>query len=144
MRRLTKPSRLAEKIGAALRTHPIRYAYVYGSLARGDPLHRESDVDVAIYPHPKLSTSRVDDLQLDLMDVVARALDLPLERVDVKLLNRMPLPLAFRVYAEGLPVAVLDRDLHTREFLRVTARYHDEEPLYARERTAYFAKLLPR
>lgn len=141
MKNLRQKKMLSRKLEAALRPHPVRFAYLYGSIARGDALHSESDIDVAIDPRPTLRPSQQDRLQLALMEGIARALDVPLERVDVKLLPRLPLPLAFRIHSEGVPLAIRDRAAYTREFLRVTARYHDEEPILRAEQKRYFARL---
>lgn len=103
-------------------------AYLYGSHAQGHATDR-SDVDVGVllddWPGPGAGLDRT----LDLNRLVASALGLAGERVDVKTLNGAPLRLLHQVVAKGRPVYVRDEAERVRFEADVMDRYFDFLPV---------------
>ena len=90
----------------------LTLAYLFGSRARGEagPL---SDYDFAVLLSwsPDV-TMRRGELRSRLAHQLASALDLPGEGVDLVILNRAPIELAYAVVAEGR--LVFERDVASR------------------------------
>lgn len=94
-------SRLRAGAPAAFEGTPVRFAYLFGSHARGDAGPR-SDVDVAVH----LGAAPADlDLQLDLVRRLARATGVETEIV---VLDEAPLRLVERVLREGRLIHSVD------------------------------------
>ena len=73
----------------------VRFAYLHGSLARGEPCR---DVDLGVSVDPDAPGEDDLDRRLDLYSRLATALPLP---VDVQVLDRAPVLFRFRVLREG-------------------------------------------
>jgi predicted nucleotidyltransferase len=124
--------RLKEAAERVLPEAPVLFAYVFGSVARGDS-SRHSDIDVAVYVDPAIRRDALD-LSLDIADRLeeaARAGD-----IEVVILNDAPLRLAGRaiqerivVYSRDESARVAYESLTLREFLdfEMHARSLDEQ-----------------
>lgn len=77
---------------------PVRFAYLFGSHARGTAGDR-SDIDVAVMLDDAVPEVRRLELQLELAEALERATGL--SPVEVVLLNDAPMLLAGRVVQEG-------------------------------------------
>lgn len=107
-------------------------AYVFGSVAEGRETDR-SDLDVGV-----LLKEEPDGLDrtIALNGLLAEGLDLPGERVDVKVLNDAPLRLLHQVVAKGEPVLVRDESRRVAFEARVMDRYFDFKPMLERQAEA--------
>ncbi len=104
----------------------ILMAFLFGSYAKSS-VHRESDVDVAIYFRPKtdhleweefdIKYEREDEIWLDLERLLKR-------NVDLVVLNRARSSIASSAIS-GIPIIIKDRGLYLDFMLRVTAEAED-------------------
>ncbi len=126
--------RLREAADGAFADTPVLFAYVFGSVARGEAT-ASSDVDVAVYLDPAASADRLD-LSLELARRLAGAAR-PRD-VEVVVLNDASLPLKGRavkertlIYSRDEPARVAFESLTIREFLdfEIHARPLDEQRL---------------
>ena len=103
----------------------VRWAYVFGSFARGEP-YRDIDVAIMLVPDAKWSALDLGRLQLHLERTTGHP-------VDVVELGRAPLPLIGSILRERR--VVLDRATDERhEWEAVTAsRWLDFEPALLRQ-----------
>lgn len=107
----------------------IAYAIVFGSAARGDSGPR-SDLDLALglAPGVRLDALGIGDLAGRLEAAAGRA-------VDLVLLDEAPAGLAYRVFRDGRPLFVRDRDALVARKARAILEYLDFQPfeeLFAR------------
>lgn len=114
---------LQDELRAVLERRPeVLVAYLFGSVARGTsgPL---SDVDVAV-----LLTDGVDQFatQLALMGDIASAIRS--DDVDVVVLDRAPVALAYRVLRDGKLLLCKDEQARVRHWVMTVDRYIDLEP----------------
>ena len=95
------PSRdsLTEKLSSVFAEHGVKFAYLFGSRARGTEEER-SDYDLAVFF--KDERTIVDELKLAL--AIAEALNIPSDLVDVIALNKAEHSLIARVLKEGRPI----------------------------------------
>ena len=124
--------RLKDAAERVLPEAPVLFAYVFGSVARGEST-RHSDIDVAVYVDPATRRDALD-LSFDIADRLeeaARAGD-----IEVVILNDVPLRLAGRAIQERIVVYSRDEcarvayeSLTLREFLdfEMHARSLDEQ-----------------
>lgn len=91
-------SRLREVAGRAFSATPVRFAYLFGSHARGTA-DRHSDVDVAVMLDDAVPPDQRLELSLDLAGILERMTGVG--DVQVLVLNEAPLPVAGRVIREG-------------------------------------------
>ncbi len=115
-------ARLASDLAA--RSPAIAFAYLFGSVARGD--HQPaSDIDIAIFParsHSADPFPTVLDLEADLARIFRR-------EVQVIDLRRAPVDLVFRILRDK--VVLVDHDRSERLAFEVRARneYWDLKPI---------------
>jgi uncharacterized protein len=116
-----------ERIRAVLAAHPIAFAYVFGSVARGEA-RPDSDLDVALHFEP----STAADERFDRLLRVGVELENALGReVDVVDLEQVPLRLLGRILRERVVVLGLDRPERVR-FESETFRRAVDFELHAR------------
>jgi hypothetical protein len=117
---------------------PVSFAYLYGSVARGDT-HPGSDVDIAVMFERSVPAGERLDLELSL----GLAFDARLggERADVRDLTAMPLLLRGRAVTEG--ALLYSRDEEGRVAFEVAARneYFDFLPAYRAYQKASLARM---
>ena len=130
--------RLKGAAAAVLDDAPVRFAYLYGSVARGDA-HPGSDVDIAVMFERSVPAEERLSLELAL----GLALDARLggERADVRDLAALPLVLRGRVVTEG--ALLFSRDEEGRVAFEVAARneYFDFLPAYRAYQEASLARM---
>lgn len=103
----------------------VRMAYLHGSHALGTE-DRESDIDIAVLTDEKLSKEERFALQLDLMGKMADALHVPLERIDLIILQDCPPLLKYNVIRKGSCAFERDRSERVLFELHVEQEYDDE------------------
>lgn len=125
--------RHADEIIAKLRTHlkevlqkyPVEAAYLYGSVARGQPLPT-SDVDIALLlsdcPLPYQRLELELKVQADLED----ACDLP--KVDVRTLNDAPLAVQGDIVQNGILFYTANKDRRVAFEVLTRKKYFDYQP----------------
>ena len=131
--------RLKGAAAAVLDGAPVRFAYLYGSVARGEA-HPGSDLDIAVMFERSVSAEERLSLELAL----GLALDARLggERADVRDLAALPLILRGRVLTEG--ALLFSRDEEGRVAFEVATRneYFDFLPAYRAYQEASLARLV--
>lgn len=121
---------IADRLRRALADEEgVVLAYLYGSHAQGLADER-SDVDVGVlFDEPPESFRAIGRLNLR----IARALDLPVERVDVRALNDASLRFLHQVVAKGRPVFARDDADRVAFEARTMDRYLDFRPMLRRQ-----------
>ncbi|MEK7563039.1 MAG: nucleotidyltransferase domain-containing protein [Patescibacteria group bacterium] len=119
--------RLSESVTRVLSTEPVRFAYLFGSHAWGHP-DRESDIDIAVYADPALTKEQRWDLRMKLLGSISAALHLPIDRIDLVVLQDSPPLLQWNIARTG--VCVFERSASERNLavLRIEQAYDDEKP----------------
>ena len=97
----------------------VVFAYLYGSFARGEPFH---DVDVGVYLADSCRESGAK--VLDLADTLSRRVGHP---VDVRSLNRAPVPFQFRA-VQGMRLISRDDERLASFLERTGMAYADIAP----------------
>jgi uncharacterized protein len=120
-----------DRLRAVLDRDQIAAAYMFGSQARGNP-GPLSDVDVAVWAAPELSSRDRFELRLRLAAAAQRALDG--RAVDLVVLDDASPLLRHRAWRDG--ELLVDRDPRTRvrDETRALVEFLDTKPL--REQTA--------
>ena len=123
---------------AVLADVPVCFAYLYGSVARGDA-HPGSDVDIAVMFDRSVPTE--ERLRLELQLGLAFDAQFGKELSDVRDLAAMPLILRGRVLTEG--TLLYSRDEEGRVAFEVAARneYFDFLPAYRTYQEASLARM---
>jgi predicted nucleotidyltransferase len=117
--------RVVDRLAAALGSDPtVAFAYLFGSIAEGDPFH---DVDVAVYLRDAPREGGTDHA-LELADQLSGSIHLP---VDVRIVNDAPVTFLYHVL-RGRLLASRDDDLLAQVFERTVCRYLDMAPLLRR------------
>lgn len=122
---------LANCIQHTLDSHPVDLAYLFGSHARGTA-DAESDVDVAVLASPDLSRDARRCLRMDITMALTKALGMD-AKVDVIVLQDVPVLLQYNVIRGGQPVFGPDRAVRAAFECDVERRYDDESPFLERE-----------
>jgi predicted nucleotidyltransferase len=140
-------ARTESTLPAAIRTacmpHPVRIAYLFGSHARGTD-DADSDVDVAILVHSGLSAEARYDLRMRLLRDLAEAMGMPPEKVDVVVLQDVPVLLQLNVIRNGVVVLEGSRAERIAYELEIERRYDDERPYLEREASLTVERILSR
>jgi predicted nucleotidyltransferase len=117
------------RLRALLKTDgAVAAVYLFGSYARGSPT-RTSDIDIAILLHSSIHESQYFSLRLE---YIARLMGVLLtERLDVVILNRAPLHLAYEIVTHG--TLVVDREPRRRAAFEADCigRFLDFKPFLA-------------
>ena len=114
-------------IQLAARHSTIDLVYRFGSRARGDSggnVGPMSDYDVAVLLQHSTESF---DLQMQLQHEVCKALDT--DKVDLMLLNRVPIELAWHVIARGKLLFARSKYIHVEYEANVMSRYGDYLPV---------------
>jgi hypothetical protein len=130
--------RLKAAAAAVLHDAPVRFAYLYGSVARGEA-HPGSDLDIAVMFERTVPAEKRLSLEL----AIGLALDAHLggERADVRDLAALPLVLRGRMVTEG--ALLFSRDEEGRVAFEVATRneYFDFLPAYRAYQEASLARM---
>ena len=104
----------------------VELAYVFGSAASGHvgPL---SDIDTACLLRPPEGRASTLDAELRLQGLLASFLGT--DELDLVILNRCPIPVAYRVVRTGKVVFCRDESARVRFFKRALLRYLDFAPV---------------
>ena len=125
---------------ALLAQYPVRLAYVYGSVARGQatPL---SDVDVGVLFDETLPNSDVFDLALELTSRLQEIAKTPLA-VDVRAMNEMPILMLGAIVSEGACIYARDETDRLAYESAIRADYAVCLPDARREARKYLFRVL--
>ncbi|MBI3914028.1 MAG: DUF86 domain-containing protein [Chloroflexi bacterium] len=102
--------------------YPVKFAYLFGSRARGQAF-RWSDVDVGVYLDEPNEDKRFD-IQKSLVGDLVHTLHT--EDVDLVLLNEAPPRFAYNVIS-GKPIYSRDERMRARKETEILSRYFDED-----------------
>lgn len=142
MASLTTPA-IIGPIEKALASFPVTLAYLFGSHALGQA-DEESDVDVAVLVAPSVPAADRPALRVRLMRAIAESLRVPLDKVDVVVLQDVPALLQYNVVRGGRLLLAADRADRIAYEARVESRYEDEAPLLEREAALTVDRILTR
>lgn len=109
-------------VAPVLRRHPLLFAYLFGSQAKGRASSR-SDVDIAAYFSPKISADRRSALRMSLASDLMGALRR--DDLDLVILNEAPPFLAFHAIRPGKVIFSRDELARTRFEARTMSLYFD-------------------
>ncbi len=126
---------LKEIIQNYLADKPAAFVYVFGSVAKG-LADRNSDIDIAVGFSKEMDYN--DALLDNLAGEIATKLQIPLEKVDIKVFSQLPLSLRFRVIRDGILVYIKDIRTHRLQTIRTMQAYEDEKPFFDRVNQAFF------
>lgn len=119
----------------------VRIAYLHGSHVRGS-VDEESDIDIGILAAPSLDKHARFRLRLRLMSAVADALRVPLEKIDLVILQDVPVLLQFNIIRNGIVLFERDHSERIHFELRVEQAYDDERYYLERESKATVQRIL--
>lgn len=137
------PRALVSKVRAVCGAQHVPLAYLFGSHARG-VVDTESDIDLAVLAAPQLSKEERHRLRLDLTRTLAEALQVPLERIDVVVLQDVPVLLQYNVIRTGRVLTASDQSLRRAYEVDVERRYEDDRPLLEQETELTLTRILSR
>lgn len=135
--------RLTKTIAAALKGQPVSLAYLFGSQARGTA-DEESDVDVAVLAEEGLLPQDRHGLRVDLSLALADRLQLPLERIDVVVLQDVPILLQYNVIRCGSLILSRNPSVAKAYILSVEQEYEHESPYLDRDVSVTINRILAR
>ncbi|MEZ4869013.1 MAG: nucleotidyltransferase domain-containing protein [Caldilineaceae bacterium] len=128
-------AQLKKYLPAVLSNYPVEMAYLYGSMARKQPLP-DSDVDIALVLSEELPSSYA---QLLLETKIQSALEdaCGLGQLDVRAINHAPLTVQGTVVQEGILLYSRDKDVRVAFEVAVRKRYFDYLPTLERMQRAF-------
>jgi predicted nucleotidyltransferase len=118
---------MRDAVRSVLEASPhVAYGLVFGSHAR-DTARQDSDVDVAVgvLGDERLSPQEVGSLVARLEQATGRD-------VDLVILHEAGIPLAFRIFRDGVEVFVRDRAALVAQKARTIVQWLDFKPLHDR------------
>ena len=125
-----------ESVAEALQNTPAAFGYIFGSVARGTAdVH--SDVDIAISLPGGTDT---ETLVGQIIERIAINLNIPIERVDIKVFEELPLTLQYRVLRDGLLVYIKNVPYHRHIAVKTLSKYADEQPFFARAEEGFLKR----
>lgn len=134
---------LTQQVNAACQSEPVLLVYLFGSHARGTA-DEESDIDLAVLATPDLTPEERRELRFRLMRACADALGMPLERIDLVVLQDVPVLLRYNILRGGRLLFARDLALHHEFLLDTERRYADERPFLDREADLTIERILTR
>jgi predicted nucleotidyltransferase len=102
----------------------VLFAYLYGSHAYGD-VHSESDIDVAVYLKPSDMKEYLEKEKRILSALIDRVRT---DRIDLRILNVMPLVFQYNVLKDGTPILIKDEQARVDFETRVMNRFFELKP----------------
>ena len=107
----------------------IKFAYLFGSQAKNEA-GKLSDIDIAVYLDGKLDEYKRFDIRLGLIGKVGSLLKT--NKIDLVILNDIPLSLSYRVVRDGKIIYCRDELRRIRFEARIMSLYFDQEYYYNR------------
>lgn len=102
----------------------VLFAYLYGSYACGVALS-ESDIDIAVYLDPSDMKEYLEKERRILSALIGK---IRTDRIDLRILNVMPLILQYRVFKEGIPILIKDEQTRVDFETGVMNRFFELKP----------------
>jgi len=124
--------RLTTTIRTICHSQPVVLAYLFGSHARGT-VDADSDIDLAILADASLLPLQRSELRFRLMRTLAEELNVPLEQIDLIILQDVPSLLQHNVIRNGRVLFARETSARREFELAVERRYDDESPYLERE-----------
>lgn len=104
-----------------LSKYPIIFAYLFGSQAKGQST-KISDIDLAVFIDRKLPKSERFDIRLRLTNDLSAIAG---KRVDLIVMNDIPIQLAYEVIKHGKVILCKDRDTMIDAEIEILSKYLD-------------------
>ncbi|MGB9715227.1 MAG: type VII toxin-antitoxin system MntA family adenylyltransferase antitoxin [Thermodesulfovibrionales bacterium] len=101
--------------------YPILFAYLFGSQVN-DKTTKLSDIDLAVFIDKKISKSERFDIRLRLTNSLSAVAG---KRVDVTVMNDIPIQLAYEVIKHGKVILCRDRDTMVNTEVEILSKYLD-------------------
>jgi predicted nucleotidyltransferase len=102
----------------------ILFAYLYGSYAC-NAVHPRSDIDIAVYLQPA-SIKEYIKKEKELTSVLTAKLHL--DKIDLRILNTLPILLKYKVIKEGMPILIKDKKERVDFETMVMNRFFEIKP----------------
>ena len=102
----------------------VLFAYLYGS-SISQPIPFNSDVDVAIYLEPsdiKSYIRKEEELTISLITKLHK------DKIDLRILNVLPLLLQYNILKEGIPIFIRDESERIDFEVKVMSRFFELKP----------------
>jgi predicted nucleotidyltransferase len=115
----------------------VLFAYLYGSHACGSALS-DSDIDVAVYLNPSDMTEYLKKEKKILSALIDKV---HTDRIDLRILNAVPLILQYRVLKEGIPIVVKDEQSRVDFETGVMNRFFDLKPYFDEYKEMLIARI---
>ena len=133
-------ARLQAKLPELLAETPILAAYLYGSVVRSETLPR-SDVDIAIVFEPDCELSAYERMNtaFDIAERIEKGCGIA--PVDVRGMDRAPLPFQGTVLTEGVLVYSRDDDLRADFEVLTRSKYFDFLPVIRQMQDAMIERI---
>ncbi len=115
----------------------VLFAYLYGSLAHSAS-HSESDIDVAVY----LTLSDMKGYLEKEKRIFSALVDhIHTDRIDLRILNVLPLVLQYNVLKEGIPILIKDEQSKIDFETEVMNRYFELKPYLDESKEMLFKRI---
>jgi uncharacterized protein len=124
--------KLQQSIARICQKEPVALVYLYGSHALGKA-DDDSDIDIGILADAHLSKEQLHTLRFHLMKELSATLCVSLEKVDLVLLQQVPILLQYNVIRNGILLLQCNRETRIHYELGVEQAYDDERPYLERE-----------
>jgi predicted nucleotidyltransferase len=131
------------RIREACHSHPITLVYLFGSHARGTA-DKDSDIDLAVLADASVGKPQRNGLRLRLMRQFAEALDVPIEKIDVVILQEAPALLEQNVIRQGRLLFAINPAVPRTYEADAALRFANELPSLEREAKLTVERILAR
>lgn len=131
---------LKQHLPDILRDRPVMLAYAYGSVSAGCPTPL-SDVDIALVLAPDCGLDAYDQFMMELDIEVEIERSCGIQNADVRGINDAPLRVQGQVVTRGLLLYSKDEEFRVAYEVCTRKQYFDFQPVLAKMREAYFARL---
>jgi len=102
----------------------ILFAYLYGSYAL-NAVHPRSDIDIAVYLQPAEIKEYIKK-EKELTSVLTAKLHI--DKIDLRILNTLPILLKYKVIKEGIPILIKDKKERVDFETMVMNRFFEIQP----------------
>lgn len=115
--KLIQVERIGQKYG-------LEFILLYGSQAKGEPLTKETDLDLAIYKKGGIVASDYFKLYLKLSDIFRG------QNLDLKTLAGTDPLLRFQIIKHGIPLFIKDQTFYHQFYSTAYKDFHDSQSLF--------------